>query len=74
MRKFHFTASVERLVTDKIKLTVEAESDLHAQAIAEGVLHKFPDEHQETEGAVPYCYIESRVNHEPVILSLEEGV
>ena len=61
--KFKMTGTVTRQVTDTVSLTVEAESELHAHALAEKVLSKFPDSHE--EDGVSYCYIEHRVNHGP---------
>lgn len=60
--KFKMTGTVTRMVTDTVSLTVEAEGELQAHAIADKVLSKFPDAHDED---VSYCYIEHRVNHEP---------
>lgn len=67
--KYHMQGTVTRVVTDTVSLTVEAEGELQAYAIAEGVLRKFPDEHE--EDGVSYCYIEHRDNGEPTSVDVE---
>lgn len=71
--KFKYTALVERTVKDTVTLRIDAESEVHAQAIAEGVLSKFPEPHSEDEFAVRYCYIDNRDYGTPKILSMEES-
>jgi hypothetical protein len=58
MPTFKFVAEVTREVTDTVLINVNAESELHAGAIVEEVLQKYPKEHNEV--GVPFCYIDNR--------------
>lgn len=70
-KKYHYTAVVERTVTDSIRLSVNASGPEEAQSLAEEALSVFP---KEVEGDVPYLYIEHRQNDGIEIIDLEEVI
>lgn len=68
--KYPLIATVDRTVTDVIRMSVEADDENEAYLIARRVLEKFPQPHSE-EGVV-FCYVENRHYHEPDLVDIVE--
>lgn len=61
--KYQMVGVVERIVTDIVTLTVEADTEEQAYEKSRAVLISFPNPHG--EDGVPFCYVDKRKYHEP---------
>lgn len=70
MKRFPFVATVRRVVTDTVVLSVNARSLREATDKAQQALERFPAPHDVP--GVNHMYIENRENEAGDILTLEE--
>lgn len=68
--KYPLEAVVQRVVTDVVTLTVEADNEFEALHKADQVLKIFPEPHDIP--GVDYCFVEHRTNGDVEVLSLKE--
>lgn len=69
MRSFPIRASVRKTVLDNVILTVQAENEKDALAMATRALEEYPG--SITGGSVPFFYVENRETEDTVIANIE---
>ncbi len=72
MKRFYYTATVERTVLDTINVCVEAKTNVEAHKIVTKALEQFPDP---VDGdSVKHMYIDNRDNKSCKLVDLERKI